>query len=87
MYRSTDGGVSWQTYGNDVNPYSLAVDPVSTSTLYAGGHVGVFRSADAGASWSLVSQRIEVGALAVDPAVPTRVYAGTEKSVFVHDFD
>ena len=61
VYKSTDAGTSWQpasagmTY---LTLQSLAVDPVTPNTLYAGTYgdaavpySGVFKSTDAGASW------------------------------------
>ena len=45
---------SWTAVNNglaDRDVRVLAADPVNTSTVYAGGPIGVFKSRDAGASW------------------------------------
>ena len=65
--------------GGQVN--ILAVDPVTPTTLYAGGSGGVFQSTTAGASWAAASKGITettILALAIDPENPDTLYAGTD---------
>ncbi len=68
---------AWSQIGPDggaVN--SVAVDPVSTSTVYAGTYGGAFKSTDAGAHWSLTGLgETWVDTLAVDPQTPSTLYA------------
>ena len=57
---------------------SLAIDPITPSTLYAGTDGGVFKSTDGGENWvntGLTDSTIF--SLAVDPATPSTLYAGT----------
>ena len=66
---------------------SLALDPSSSSTLYAGTiNGGLFKSTDGGSSWAVVDPtlpRTSIGALAINPAEPRILFAGTyEKGVF-----
>jgi photosystem II stability/assembly factor-like uncharacterized protein len=88
--KSTDAGASWVGVNNGFDhPYrpaiiSLAVDPLSTSTVYAGTQGGgVFRTLDGGSSWVAVNGGLDnpaaltVAALAIDPRSPTTLYAGT----------
>ena len=59
---------------------SLAIDPQTPMTVYAGTDQGVFKSADGGQNWSPASSGLNsvvVQALAIDPAQPLTVYAGT----------
>jgi hypothetical protein len=81
--RSTDGGVTWTppaipnlTLVTNV----VVVDPVTTSTLYAGVNShGVFKSTDSGASWRgspYPFNRDTVLDLAIDPTTPSTIYAG-----------
>jgi len=71
---------------------SLAIDPSTPSTLYAGtGHwfgdgsaIGeVYKSTDGGSTWSAANTglRSPVTALAIDPTTPSTLYAGTYDSV------
>ena len=61
---------------------SLAIDPASSSTVYAGTwRRGIFKTTDGGARWSFLKlphNDMGVLALAVDPRSPETVYAGTE---------
>ncbi len=63
VYKTTDGGVSWEPTGRIALPYvqALAIDPQSPTTLYAsvpGDSIAtpplswVFKSTDGGDSWS-----------------------------------
>src|SRR5262249_10273606 len=61
---------------------SLAVNPNSPTTVYAGifGGPGVLKSVDGGETWSVANQGItgrNVGSLVVDPGEPNTVYAGS----------
>ncbi|KAF0218425.1 MAG: hypothetical protein FD174_2886 [Geobacteraceae bacterium] len=78
----------WQGIGpfNGGVVLSLAIDPVSPSTVYAGtdGN-GVFKSTDSGGSWSPANAGIPnqtVYSLAMDPASPATLYAGTNGGLF-----
>ncbi len=61
--------------------FSIATDPSSPATLYAGSHgSGVWKTADGGSSWSPVTDALptlKIAALAVDPAQTSRVYVAT----------
>ncbi len=89
LYRSGDGGATWQRMGLADSRHigRILVDPRDPDTLLVAalGHVfgpneqrGVFRSTDGGATWQKVLYRdADTGAvdLASDPAVPDTVYA------------
>lgn len=86
--KSTDGGVTWNpaTFRlRDIPVPSLAIDPQSPGTLYAGAS----KSTDAGTSWYSASTSFggSVVALAIDPQVPGTVYAGTSESKIDDDGD
>ena len=70
--------------GENVIIYTLALDPTTPTTVYAGLWDGVFKSTDGGTSWSPATTGLtcgtsscEVTALALDPTTPTTLYAGT----------
>src|SRR5688572_7510614 len=62
---------------------SLAIDPTSSSRVYAGTSRGLFKTTDGGNTWvaRLAAARGAVRAIAVDPTMPTTVYAGAEASM------
>ncbi len=73
LYRSTDGGVSWESIGEGlegVTVLSLAVDPKDGQNLYVGTVHGGYRSTDGGETWehvpSLPTTRIYTLAVARD---------------------
>ncbi len=73
---------------------SIAVDPSSPSTVYAGANVvGMFKSRDAGRHWTPARDGLERGledpgefygpaALAMDPRYPSILYAASDNGVF-----
>lgn len=91
LFRSTDEGSTWErvpivTGGRTVSVLSLAFDPSTPSTLYAGTGSGeVVKSLDRGAHWELINtglptspSTVQVWSVAVDPTTPSTVYAGLD---------
>jgi len=81
IFRSMDGGKTWQTlpamHGKSVRAFAIsASDP---QTLVAGTLEGVFRSVNGGQQWQKISnQEIKnVESIAIDPKEPNVIYAGT----------
>ena len=69
--------------GGDI--WSLAIDPVTPSTLYAGTDGALYRSTDRGANWTAVntgSVGEVVYSVVIDPATPSTVYAGISPGVY-----
>jgi photosystem II stability/assembly factor-like uncharacterized protein len=90
IYRSTDGGATWQNTGltNSGAIGRLAVDPTNPQRIFAaaagplfnhGGERGVYRSLDGGVTWTqvLAGDNDTTGAvdLAIDPSNPNRIFA------------
>ncbi len=63
--------------------FSIAIDPVNTSTLYAGTGNGVFRSSDGGAHWqlSLVTGH-GVTSISIPETNPNVIYAAGMSTVY-----
>ncbi len=52
VYRSTNGGQTWNKSPANVYAYALAIDPASPNTIYAGYSKNCYKSSDGGASWT-----------------------------------
>jgi photosystem II stability/assembly factor-like uncharacterized protein len=90
VYKSTDGGVTWQESSTGlIDGYiqSLTIDPQNPNNLYAGMYgYGVYKTVDGGVTWQatgpgLSSQAI-VYALVIDPTRPNILFAGTRDRAF-----
>jgi photosystem II stability/assembly factor-like uncharacterized protein len=94
VYKSTNGGRTWARSNNGLTAQrvqSLAIDPQTPSTIYAGEGIfnfntpTVFKTTDGGANWSpLASSKVfqDAGVLAVDPQTPANVYLSDSFSVY-----
>lgn len=84
IFRSVDGGATWQsvTFGGNsagLETTELVFDPSNSANVYAATSLGFFRSADNGQSWSSAGNAgVPFFALAVDPTSPKTLYAGDE---------
>ena len=85
VYRSEDGGASWQRVNRNGNIYQLMVDPTQPATLLALTlYQGFIRSRDYGASWGKAPYDPRTASthwLTVDPGRGT-FFASTETGVF-----
>lgn len=82
IYRSTDGGDSWQVAGcglESLSPLALAVHPHDRDMAWLGTAVGGYRTVDGGRSWQPMTglPKEPIYALAVAPEGGT-LYAGCE---------
>jgi len=92
--RTTDGGARWDLVNGTRGIVAIAINPSSTSTVYAGVGAqvyeflttgGLLKTTDGGATWAaaengLTSRRVL--SLAVDQRSPSVLYAGTAPSTF-----
>jgi photosystem II stability/assembly factor-like uncharacterized protein len=84
LFRSEDGGRSWQAVAlpakhPHVDVMAVTAHPEEARTLYAATHeAGVFKSTDGGRSWSEVNAGLggpDVHGLAIDPRYPQKLHA------------
>ena len=86
LYRSEDGGRSWQPVAlqgssghGHLDLMAIAPDPRDPRTLYVGTHeAGVLKTTDAGATWGQVNTGLpgpDVHGLTVDPKAPDKLHA------------
>jgi photosystem II stability/assembly factor-like uncharacterized protein len=93
VFRSTDGGRSWERRNGhgtgallDLDILAVAVDPSDPDRVYAGTlRRGLSRSIDGGESWTVPAQGEGLGAsvqaIVVDPAHPSTAYASRNGSL------
>jgi len=98
VFKTSNAGGSWEPSSQGLEHTwiaSLAIDPSTPTTLYAGTGRGIARSDNSGMTWDTkisfppetnnYTPAIAVGtiaALAVDPTKPATLYAGTIEGVF-----
>jgi hypothetical protein len=92
VYQTTDSGASWSALNTPGTVQSLAIDPSTPSTLFAGtgspggchsgSGCGIFKTTNGGTTWSAAittdnsGNPLNINALAIDPQTPTTLYAG-----------
>ena len=95
LYRSTDGGASWQHLGLDQTRRigRVAVDPSNSNRIFVAGmgtqfstnpDRGLYRSEDGGASWSkvlFVNDSTGCADVVINPAHPETVFCATWERV------
>jgi len=85
LFKSTDGGGSWQVRGS-VNAVSfVAVDPKNSSTIYAATQRGVFKSTDGGQNWAAANSGLtenRVSMIVIDPVTPATLYAADANGIY-----
>ncbi len=79
VFRTIDGAADWTNVGlGDRNIFSIVLDPLSSSTVYAATSRGVVRSTDGGDSWVDLGQKTAfVLSMLVDPTDRDVVYIGS----------
>jgi photosystem II stability/assembly factor-like uncharacterized protein len=86
VLKSIDGGRSWSATSQSAGVYSVSVDPLSPSVIYAAGKSakggGVYKSTDSGETWAFTRVTLltqnpgsVVDFLEIDPKVTSNLYA------------
>jgi photosystem II stability/assembly factor-like uncharacterized protein len=75
------GADAWIRTGLTIATYSLAIDPATPTTIYAGTfNHGMYKSTNSGRNWNAVNTGMTGGtgySLVIDPTTPTTLYVGT----------
>lgn len=80
FFKSDDAGANWRndSYGIKGDTITtLALDPKSPSTIYAGTRTGVFKSTDGGTNWKPINSgltMLSISKVVVDPLTPSTLY-------------
>ena len=89
VFKSTDAGSTWTMVSqlpSGVSVFGLAVDPTSSSVVYAAmSTMGLFKSIDGGVTWTAINNgippepngSINVGGIWVEPSAPNVVFASS----------
>jgi len=81
VYRSTNGGRSWEKISEQTNVESLAIDPRSRDRIYVGTWRQGIRTEDGGKSWQLVNSGMvldtDMFSITIDPGNPDSVWVAT----------
>jgi len=75
LYKSGNGGRTWNSPIPSASIHALAIDPRRTETVFVGTVGGLYKSTDGTRTWHAVS-RDGIESLAIDPQRPDTVYAG-----------
>jgi photosystem II stability/assembly factor-like uncharacterized protein len=96
VYKSVNGGMTWKEANNgllhlepgtalSLGVNALAMDPVKSTTLYAGTTQGAFKTVDGAASWTKIQEGIGeefVAAIVVHPTEKMTLFVGTQTGVY-----
>ncbi|MBI5866486.1 MAG: hypothetical protein HZB38_18610 [Planctomycetes bacterium] len=88
--RSETGGATWtDVSGGFAQVYSLAIDPLTPTTMFAGTRdQGVYKTANAGGAWTQIKNGLPlrqyepVAGIAVNPQSPQHVLIGTARGPY-----
>lgn len=91
MFRSDDAGDSWKQLPTQSTPgllhvESLAIDPRTTNTIYAGTWYLPYKSVDGGKSWTSIKNGIiddsDIFAIDIDPRDPNHIIASACSGIY-----
>jgi photosystem II stability/assembly factor-like uncharacterized protein len=81
VYRSTDGGGSWEQISDQINVESLALDPRTHDRIYVGTWRQGTRSDDGGKTWKLINNGMvldtDMFSITIDRYNPDKVWVST----------
>jgi photosystem II stability/assembly factor-like uncharacterized protein len=81
VYRSKDGGKSWDKISDQANVESLAIDPRNANRIWVGTWRQAWRTDDGGKKWSLINNGMvldtDVFAITLDPKNPDNMWVST----------
>jgi len=81
VYRSANGGRSWEKISDQINVESLAVDPRNRERIYVGTWRQGIRTDDGGKNWRLINSGMvldtDMFEITIDPGNPDNVWVAT----------
>ena len=84
--KTTNSGTTWTRYSLATSgyTYALAVDPLNSNIVYAGGDPGLYKTTNSGGFWSNVTNGISgfIYCIAINPVLTNIIYVATPNGVF-----
>ncbi|HEU4521663.1 MAG TPA: hypothetical protein VFT12_06655 [Thermoanaerobaculia bacterium] len=81
VYRSLDGGKTWERFSEHVNVESLAIDPRTRDRIYVGTWRQGWRSDDGGKNWTHIANGMvldtDMFAITFNPVDPDNIWVST----------
>lgn len=81
VYRSRDGGESWQKISDQINVESVAIDPRANSRIYVGTWRQGQRTEDGGKTWKLINDGMvldtDMFSILIEPDNPDSLWVAT----------
>jgi photosystem II stability/assembly factor-like uncharacterized protein len=81
VYRSFDGGGSWEKISDQVNVESLAIDPRTRDRIYVGTWRQGWRTEDGGKSWTLINNGMvldtDMFGITIEASNPDSIWVST----------
>jgi photosystem II stability/assembly factor-like uncharacterized protein len=81
VYRSSNGGVTWEKISDQINVESLAIDPRSHDRIYVGTWRQGWRTENGGKSWQQIADGMvldtDMFAITIDDARPDNLWVAT----------
>jgi photosystem II stability/assembly factor-like uncharacterized protein len=96
VYKTVNGGLTWHEANNglvlpepgtalSMGVNALVMDPLKTTTLYAGTTRGAFKTTDGAMSWTKIQEGMGerfVASLLIHPTTNRTLFAGTQNGVY-----
>ncbi len=84
VFKSVDAAASWAETGLTANQVlALAVNPLTSTIVYAGDTQGLFKTTEGGSSWTKILDDAYVGHIVIDPTNSNTLYVSENNSVGV----
>lgn len=80
LYKSTDGGISWNNISSGVvgsTIYSIEVSSANPNTIYIASYTNIFKTTDGGANWTNINQTLPLSNATITKIVSDPLNANT----------
>ena len=83
LYKTSDGGTTWRLLKGpfEYSIESIALDPTTADTVYAGTPTGFYRSLNGGSTWTALKKYWPAQSIAVNPLNPAEVFAAGSQGI------